>query len=307
MSLSYANFLETLSADDRQDVKSFFENNFERIENNDLHFSPYQNSIQNVNDFYAKIDLAFSNPEPYGNAFMIAERLDDQNNPPNEVLLYIPEKKGFYYQSPFAETFKVADSFSELLNKLGLSEMTGGENLSENADEILDSDELQELENCYGKAIDQSAFNFYREVFDNDSVPVDRLFPDYKENENVVYERGDFNIRFPFKPLREDRLGFPVENCYIFGHGTGGLECGDDEGFLVYNANNGGIYRYEYLWPFKEKLPWWHWRSLLGFKRDDIFFVIKIAVSFNEFLTKLEQHGWKPIVEDWGNYYRLIQ
>ena len=43
MSLSYANFLETLSADDRQDVKSFFENNFEQIENNDLHFSPYQN------------------------------------------------------------------------------------------------------------------------------------------------------------------------------------------------------------------------------------------------------------------------
>ena len=149
-SLSYADFLETLSVYDRLNVKSFFENNFEQIENNDLHFSPYQNSIQNVNDFYGKIHLAFSNPEPYGNAFMIAERLDDQNNPPNEVLLYIPEKKGFYYQSPFVETFKVADSFSGLLNKLGLSEMTGGDNLSENADDILDSDELKEIKNCYG-------------------------------------------------------------------------------------------------------------------------------------------------------------
>ena len=299
-SLSYSDFLDTLNNDDREYVKSFFENNFEQIEKKELHFSPCQHSIKNIDDFYQKADLFISEPEQYDNgAFLFAQRFCYVNiSLPTEGVFYLPEKKGFYFQSADERLrFKVADSLSELLNRLSLSETLDSSN--DDDDDILDPDQLQVLEDCYGAPLDKSVVNFYREVCENNEITVDMLFPDDKINENILYERGDFEISFPFKPLQEKRLGFPVDDWYVFAHGTSEVysNSAEDEGILIYNTKSGCVYRYEYLDPIISSLPWWHWRSLLGLKQLQIDSVIKIADSFKEFLSKLESHGWKPINE----------
>ena len=298
--LSYYDFLDTLDIVDRQYVKSFFENNFEQIEKKELHFSPCQHSIKNIDDFYQKVDLYISEPEQYDNgAFLFAQRFCYVNSSlPTEGVFYLPEKKRFYFQSADERLrFKVADSLSELLNRLGFSEMLGDAN--DDDDDILDPYQIEVLEDCYGAPLDKNVVNFYGEVYKNNAITVDMLFPDGKENEDVLYERGDYEISFPFKPLQEKRLGFPVEDWYVFARGTGEVysNCAEDEGILIYNTKSGDVYRYEYLDPIISSLPWWNWRSLLGLKQLQINSMTKIADSFKEFLSKLESHGWKPINE----------
>ena len=270
----------------------FFARNSKEIEEtNALVFAPYQYSIQTREDFYAKANLSFELcPVERDSTWLLAEDFDRI-----EAELFLSKRDGhIFYKDIRSEPIEVAHSFSEMWTGLGQSVST-----EPDEDVSIDEETQTALKACFSREAMPVIEKIYERIHDEcGGDNVDCMSE--SQADSLLYERGCFCLQFPFTKARDKRLQLPEEgDWWILGFSGGDEDVSSDNGTLFLDAQSGQIF-------LCELLPDWFGKSFFQLMLDELlpsFLRPKkpytktwelVADSFEEWITRLEQHGWKP-------------
>ena len=274
----------------------FFERNLEEItKTNTLNFAPYQYSIRTREDFRAKAYLGFDCcPVERDTNWRLAEDLDRF-----EAELFLSKADGrIFYKNLRSEPLEVASSFVELWAALG-------QTVPEEPDEDVSIDEETRaaLKACFSREDFSVIEKIYARINDDRCGNCVDCLPEAPADV-LVYERGAFYLEFPFTKPRDKRLALPEDgDWWEIGIRGGDEDVSADDGILFLDARSGQIFLCE-LFPDWVKdagksllqtlleglIP-----SFLRPKKPYLKTFERVANSFVEFITRLEQHGWKPL------------